>query len=95
MTGAEAAESRVRLSANGDLFPLLEKYAGELPGLFIVSQVAVEPGAPGGPIGVKIERASGEKCERCWKYTSDVGADPKYPTVCGACADAIDEMLNG
>jgi isoleucyl-tRNA synthetase len=86
-------EARVRLSADGDLFPLLEKYAPELPGLFIVSQVAVEPGTPGGPIGVKIERASGEKCERCWKYTSDVGSNPKYPTVCGACADAVDEML--
>ena len=31
------------LSANGDLYPLLEQYAGELPGLFIVSQVAVTP----------------------------------------------------
>jgi hypothetical protein len=93
--GVAVQPARVRLSADGDLFPLLEKYAGELPGLFIVSQVAVEPGAPGGPIEVKIERASGDKCERCWKYTSDVGSDPKYPTVCGACAGAVDEMLNG
>ena len=32
-------EARVRLSADGDLYPLLEEYAAELPGLFIVSQV--------------------------------------------------------
>ena len=34
-------EARVRLSANGDLYPLLEEYQAELPGLFIVSQVQV------------------------------------------------------
>ena len=51
-------EARVRLSADGDLYPLLERYAGELPGLFIVSQVAVEPGTPGAEVGVKVERAT-------------------------------------
>ena len=54
-------EARVRLSADGDLYPLLEQYAGELPGLFIVSQVALEPGAAGADIGVKIERAAGRE----------------------------------
>ena len=71
-------EARVRLSANGDLYPLLEQYAGELPALFIVSQVALEP-ATRRRIGVKIERAAGEKCERCWKYTTDVGSDAAFP----------------
>ncbi len=37
-------------------------------------------------IAVKIERADGAKCERCWKYTTDVGADPQYPTACASCA---------
>ena len=88
-------EARVRLSANGDLYPLLEQYAGELPGLFIVSQVALEPGEAGGDIFVKIERAAGEKCERCWKYTTDVGSDAAFPTICAGCADAVNEILNG
>ena len=34
-------EARVRLSADGDLYPLLEEYGRELPALFIVSQVAL------------------------------------------------------
>jgi isoleucyl-tRNA synthetase len=83
-------EARVRISANGDLHPLLEQYARELPGLFIVSQVALESGDG----GITIERAAGDKCERCWKYTDDVGANPKLPTVCAACAGAVEEMLN-
>ncbi len=41
-------EARVRLSASGELYALLEQYAAELPGLFIVSQVEVETGR--GPV---------------------------------------------
>jgi isoleucyl-tRNA synthetase len=88
-------EARVRLSADGDLYPLLEEYARELPGLFIVSQVAVEPGPAGAEVDVKIERAAGEKCERCWKYTGDVGSDTAFPTICGGCAAAVRDILNG
>ena len=25
------------------------------------------------------------KCERCWHYRADVGADPAHPTICGRC----------
>jgi isoleucyl-tRNA synthetase len=85
-------EARVRLSANGDLYPLLTEYGRELPALFIVSQVDVDR-AEGG-LAVKVERATGEKCERCWKYTNDVGSDPRFPTICAACSGAVHEMLN-
>jgi isoleucyl-tRNA synthetase len=85
-------EARVRLSADGDLYPLLEEYAAQLPALFIVSQVALEQG---GELAVKVERAEGEKCERCWKYTTDVGSNAKFPTVCAACASAVEETLHG
>ena len=44
-------EARVRLTVNGDLYPLLNEYAAELPALFIVSQVALEQAAPGGLCG--------------------------------------------
>jgi isoleucyl-tRNA synthetase len=83
-------EARVHLSANGDLYPLLEEYASELPALFIVSQVKL---ASGGGLAVKIERAEGEKCKRCWKYTTDVGSDAAIPEVCANCAAAVREIL--
>jgi isoleucyl-tRNA synthetase len=86
-------EARVRLSADGDLYPLLERYASQLPALFIVSQVELAQAAAGGALDVTVERAAGSKCERCWKYTTDVGSDPRFPTICGACADAVDEGL--
>jgi isoleucyl-tRNA synthetase len=82
-------EARVHLSANGDLYPLLSEYASELPGLFIVSQVEVAPGD--GALSVEVTRATGQKCVRCWKYTNDVGSDARFPTICAACARAVDE----
>ena len=44
---------------------------------------------------VTIERAGGAKCERCWKYTTDIGSDPQFPTICAPCAAAVKEILNG
>ncbi|MDX2151137.1 MAG: isoleucine--tRNA ligase [Bryobacteraceae bacterium] len=86
-------EARVHLKANGDLCPLLERYKDVLPGLFIVSEVALENcAATDVDLAVHVERATGTKCERCWKYTHDVGADGDLPTVCAACASAVKEM---
>ena len=50
---------------------------------------------PGADVAVKIERAAGQKCERCWKYTTDVGSDAAFPTICGGCAEAVKEILHG
>jgi isoleucyl-tRNA synthetase len=67
--------------------PLLAEYLRDLPGLFIVSKVDLTEGGE-----LTIGRAPGVKCERCWKYTEDVGSSPDLPTVCAACAEAIHEI---
>jgi isoleucyl-tRNA synthetase len=85
-------EARVRLRADAALLPLLQEYAAELPNLFVVSQVALD-GPAEGELAVEVERAAGAKCERCWKYTTDVGSDATYPTVCARCAAAVTEIL--
>jgi isoleucyl-tRNA synthetase len=84
-------EARVHLTADGDLYPLLEGYVPELPGLFIVSQVTLERSKDAG-LSVRVDRAEGTKCERCWKYTTDVGSHPELPTICAACAAAVVEI---
>jgi isoleucyl-tRNA synthetase len=86
-------EASVRLSADDSLYPLLAEYAAELPGLFIVSQVVLSRQAETGGIRATIERAPGTKCERCWKYTEDVGSDAGIPMVCASCAAAVRETL--
>ncbi len=82
-------EARIHLTAEGALYSLLEQYAQELPGLFIVSQVSL---TEGGPLFVSVERAGGRKCERCWKYKEDVGSSPDLPNVCAFCAGVLHEL---
>jgi isoleucyl-tRNA synthetase len=36
--------------------------------------------------------AEGTKCTRCWNYRTDVGIDPRWSTVCGRCAGALEEI---
>jgi isoleucyl-tRNA synthetase len=85
-------EAKVQLLADAELFPLLTRYATDLPGLFIVSQVELGNHAHRG-LAIRIERAEGTKCDRCWKYTQDVGSAEDLPTVCAACAAAVHDFL--
>jgi isoleucyl-tRNA synthetase len=82
------------------LLASLKKYAQFLPGLFIVSQVEVIEGdAPGataaaGLPGLKIlvARAAGSKCLRCWNFSTRVGENADFPTVCERCVAALEEI---
>jgi isoleucyl-tRNA synthetase len=38
---------------------------------------------------ITVGKASGAKCERCWKYDLDVGKDSAHPTVCARCATVL------
>ena len=67
-----------------------------LPTLFIVSAVTVTKGAGRGYAGeafpgvtVEVAVAPGEKCERCWKVSPDVGSDAEHPTLCPRCAAVV------
>jgi len=84
----KSLEAKVVLTAGFDLHPVLGQYESELPALFIVSQVRLEQGTENG-VSVEIQRAEGVRCERCWKYTLDVGSDPEFPTICAPCSGAI------
>jgi len=95
-----ALEAKVLLSAGGDLASLLEQYKSWLPALFIVSQVELPNSAPPDAqksellpgLGVAVMRADGTKCERCWNYSTHVGEDADYPTVCERCVKALHEI---
>ena len=43
-------------------------------------------------LGIKVEVAPGEKCERCWMYSEEVGCDEKHPTLCHRCADVMKKL---
>ena len=92
-------EAKVLLNADLELKAKLKHYLPQLPALFIVSQVELmnaETGdfkseaVPG--LQVTVQRAEGKKCERCWNYSTHVGENPRYPTICERCGEAIAEI---
>lgn len=84
-------EAKVVLSVDKETARFLLDHYTELRYVFIVSQVEVHEGDTG--LSVKIERADGTKCERCWNYSTRVGEFDKYPTVCERCAEALDDIV--
>ncbi len=71
-----------------------------LPSLFIVSQVEVEKAAAVqkgmsdtfSKTEVVIMKADGEKCSRCWNFSTQVGKDGGHPTLCGRCAAVVETI---
>lgn len=86
-------EAKVTLSASGETFDLLSSQRNELRYLFIVSQVELLESKDVKDVSISVTQADGEKCERCWNYSTHVGESEKFPTVCERCARALDESL--
>jgi len=40
---------------------------------------------------IRLARAAGQKCERCWLYSVFRGVDPLHPTLCPRCTRAVRE----
>ena len=88
-------EAQIRLSAPQSMYPVLERYHDQMRYLFIVSDVVLEKlPASDGDAGLTIEvlHAPGHKCERCWNYSTRVGEDNNYPTVCERCSAVLAEI---
>ena len=81
--------AKLVLTVNREDYDLLSAYNQTLPAIFIASQVELKHGET---THVEAFPADGVKCERCWKFTLDVGTDPAFPTACAACASAVTEM---
>ena len=90
-------EAQVRITASGEDYALLQRYEKQLPMLFIVSTVVLEHGAIAADskaeLGVAVSRATGAKCERCWRYVSAMSTDPAQAGICGRCQDALSEAV--
>jgi len=42
-------------------------------------------------VSLRIARAAGEKCERCWHYCTDIGENAIHPSICGRCIEVLDD----
>ena len=75
-------QANVVLSVAPDDHALLASLGADLKFVFITSKLTLREGE-----ALAIESSSSEdtKCERCWHYSADVGADSAHPGLCGRC----------
>lgn len=89
-------EAKVIIHADGKNYDKFNALKNILEKVFIVSSVDVCQGGSGEfpsdnfeGMSYDIEKAAGNKCERCWSYSEYVGSNAEHPTLCKRCAEEI------
>ena len=77
--------AHVEIAAEGARHQALAGLGDELRFVMITSQATVRNGAD----AIVATPSPHRKCERCWHYRADVGADPAHPTICGRCVSNL------
>jgi isoleucyl-tRNA synthetase len=90
-------EAGIEIEVNNTVYEHLKRYEDQLRYIFIVSEATLTKtegivAFKTGNSRVTVRRASGQKCERCWNYSTRVGESEKYPTVCERCVAALEEI---
>ncbi len=97
-TIGKSLEAKVTVYAKEDVVALLNDVNIDFAQLSIVSafEVATIDEAPAEALALEhvsivVEKATGEKCERCWSISETIGANEAHPTVCARCAEVVEK----
>lgn len=92
-------DAKVIMYLSGKVKSLVESIATPLKFIFIVSAVEIkdEKSAPSDSISdeniqgvfIKVDKAEGDKCERCWNFDKTVGTISGHPKICLRCSKAL------
>ena len=95
-------EAKIVIHVDNDaaLEDKIKKYASELKKVFIVSGIEITCADKGDfgsdfftdKLSYSVEKASGDKCERCWMYSDTVGKNSDHPTLCDRCAEEVTKL---
>lgn len=92
----KSIEANINLNPHNDeTKSLFEKYKEILSQIFIVSNVYInnESGEEFQDrklsYTLKVEKAKGEKCARCWLYLDTVGHNSEHPHLCEKCVKVV------
>lgn len=95
-------DAEVTVYADGEAYDIVKAMEKELADFLLVSQTHIVEGTATTPenaasneegtVKASVAVCTLAKCERCWKRSADVDADPKHPGVCARCAHVLTEM---
>jgi len=83
----KALEAKLVFLGTNPSLDLARQHPDALRELLNVSQLEFQPG--GEAIEIKVVKADGRKCERCWHWETDVGTHAGHETICGRCVEAV------
>ena len=90
----KSLDAKVTLTEPTDLN--LDDIRGSLAQFFIVSQVEVvdklEDGKSFDNVTVKVEHADGERCNRCWNYSTAESLVNHDDDICPRCREVVDSL---
>ena len=86
----KSLEAKVTVNGKGVLLEDARLNLDSLRELLNVSQVELANGG-GETVFATVAKADGQKCERCWHWETDIGKDSQHPTLCGRCAEAVNQ----
>ena len=79
-------QAHVALTVGPQDHALLTSLGADLKFVFITSAIDL---IAGDALSVGASASNATKCERCWHYREDVGADPAHPAICGRCTSNL------
>ncbi len=89
-TIGSSLDAQVEVKASGATYEALKWFSGDLREFLIVSQVTLtQDNNLKGEVVVSAKAAAGEKCPRCWHYSTELGTSKEFPEVCPKCVEAL------
>jgi isoleucyl-tRNA synthetase len=79
-------QAELVIAANAEDRALLASLGDDLKFVTITSAVTL---VEGDELAVGVTPSTAPKCERCWHWRPDVGADAAHPTICGRCTSNL------
>ena len=80
--------AEVEVEVGGRTYEIVNALGDDLRLILIVSQARVIRG-PSEDVVIRVSPSAHAKCERCWHYRADVGADAGHPSLCGRCVSNL------
>ena len=73
-------------------FARLQKYASDLPELFILSQVVLVESTESAELNVEVAHADGVRCPRSWRWVPELVDTNSWGPVSARCAEALNHL---
>jgi isoleucyl-tRNA synthetase len=82
-------QAELEFYATAEYFDALSRLADDLRFVTITSSAKVYKVPSDAEQKVAVKASAHQKCDRCWHYRDDVGADAAHPHICGRCVSNL------